>query len=245
MVTEGNQQATAERLSPAQRQAAKFLARSQAESASVTVFGEIDMTALQRYRAGLGEAPRPPKVTHFLLRALAEALLEHRRLNAHLDDDSLKLFDEVNIGLAVALENGDLMTPVLRRLEASTLAEIAAEADALVARTRRGELALADVKGAGFTLSNVGASPTARWATPIVPMPQVAILAVGAIRETPVIADGECRAAAIMPVSLSFDHRAINGIAAAALLDSLAGLLAQPQQLADGTAVGQQGGRSG
>ena len=89
----------------------------------------------------------------------------------------------------------------------------------------------ANLKGAGFTLSSVGQTKTAKFATPIVPVPQVAILAATALRDAPVVRDGALAVAPTLPLSLGFDHRALNGAAANAFLDTLAETLAAPEAL--------------
>ncbi len=219
------------RLSVMQRQAGKFLAACQGETVQVTVFAEVDVRNLMATRAAMANGGAPPSITHFLIGAVASALRRHPRFNAHYQDGSLRLFDTVDIGLAVALERGDLITPVLRGVHDMTLAGISSAATDLVARARNATLKVDDMRGAGFTLSSMGRSGAVKFATPVIPVPQVAILAATQVREAPVVEDGAIRVAPILPLSLSFDHRAVNGAQASAFVQTLADALAWPETL--------------
>ncbi|MEM9011236.1 MAG: 2-oxo acid dehydrogenase subunit E2 [Pseudomonadota bacterium] len=220
------------RLGPAQRQAARFLAASQAETAVVTIFGEIDVGALLTWRSALAEGPSRPSVSHCVLRALALALPQYPALAAHLHDDVLHFGEGLDIALAVSLPSGDLITPVLRGVESMDLAMLTAAARDLAEKARTGGLAPGDVRGGHFTLSNVVGAQVTRWTTPIVPRPQVAILALAGIRDVPAVRERAVTVAKMLPVSLSFDHRAVNGTEASAFLETLAEVLAHPETLA-------------
>lgn len=172
-----------------------------------------------------------PTLSPFLISALVKSLEKHADLNAHFDDGRLTVFRDVHLGLAVATATDDRLTPVLKNLRGQSLQQISAAADALVRKARAGDLGLADIRGASFTLSNLGQSETARYATPIVPLPQVAILATLSVRQVPVVSDRGIAAAHMLPLSLSFDHRALNGAAATAFLQTFAEFLNQPELL--------------
>lgn len=219
------------RLSPVQRQTAKLLSKSRAETVEVTIFGEVDVSELMAMRAGFRGVGTMPTITHFILAAIARTLTEHPAFNAHFIENALHLLPKADIGFAVSLENGDLVSPVLRDVGAMLLDDIAAAASRLAERARTGALELADMKGAGFTFSSVGQTPAARFATPVIPVPQVAILAAMAVRAQPVVRDDGLGIAQVLPVSLSFDHRALNGAAANAFLQTLADQLAAPEAL--------------
>ena len=219
------------RLSPMQRQTSKLLSNSRAETVEVTVFAEIDVTALVRLRTERRENGRPPSVTHFILAALARTLIAHPEFNAHLVGSEIHFLKSVDIGFAVSLDSGDLLSPVLRNVASRDLGNIVAAAADLAKRARSGDLILADMKGAGFTFSSVGQAKAARFATVVLPVPQVAILAAMAIYDTPVVCDGKVGIGSVLPVSLSFDHRAVNGAAATEFLDTLAAHLARPETL--------------
>lgn len=221
-------------LSPAQRQAAKFLSRCDAETVCVTVFGQADAGAVQAHRAALArnaDANDAPTITHYLLAALARTLAEHPVFNAHFVDGELQHNHAVDIALAVAMPNGDLVMPVVREVDRKPLRELHRECDTLVERVRAGGMTLKDTRGATFTLSNLGRPEVPTHATPVIPVPQVAILAVTAIRQTPVVRDGAIVIADMLPLSLSFDHRVINGVAANQFLDRLGEWLARPDEL--------------
>lgn len=215
-----------------QRMAANHLYNSQKGMAVVTLFGEIDVSALVATRERMAiKGQSRPTFSHFIIKAVALALQSHPKLNAHFSGSELECSPSIDIGLAVARENGDLVVPVLRAAETKTVMQIAQEVIALVDRARSNNLQLADVRGATFTLSNVGGGGITRWSTPIVSAPQVAILAVSAIRDGPLVRDGTLQIRKLLPVSLSFDHRVINGNPASQFLETLGSVLSDPQVL--------------
>jgi pyruvate/2-oxoglutarate dehydrogenase complex dihydrolipoamide acyltransferase (E2) component len=217
------------RLAPVQRMVARAMSASAAEVAACTVFADLDAEPLVALRGDLAD-PRPT-VTHLLAVAVARSLRAHPTLNAHLDGDMLEVHDAVHLGLAMTLPDGGLIAPVIRDVQAMDAATFAAAARDLAARAKDGTLVPQDMRGAGFTLSSAGQSPAARYATPLVPLPQVAILAANAIRAAPMVKDGAVVAGHVLPLSLSFDHRALNGATANAFLDDLAARLAAPEPL--------------
>lgn len=197
----------------------------------MTIFGDARVCDLMEFRARNYDRPTRPTLSPFLISALVKSLEKHQELNAHFNDGRLTVFRDVHLGLAVATDKGDLLTPVLKDLRGQSLQQIAAATDALVRKARAGDLELTDIRGASFTLSNLGQTETARYATPIVPLPQVAILATLSVRQEPVVSDQGIAAAHMLPLSLSFDHRALNGAAATAFLQSFADFLKQPELL--------------
>ena len=219
------------RLPPMQRQLAAVMLRSWTEAPQCTVFADADVTRLCELRRELKSGGAAPTVSHFVLVALARALAVHPRLNAHLEGDVLTEHGTISLGFAIALDTGGLMAPVLRDVgnwDAFTMAE---EARALTAKALGGKLALTDMQGATFTFSNAGQSRSPRYATPILALPQVAILAVTAMRPDPVVRDGAVTVADTLPLSLTFDHRALNGQQANLFLDCLADHLGAPEAL--------------
>jgi pyruvate dehydrogenase E2 component (dihydrolipoamide acetyltransferase) len=135
----------------------------------------------------------------------------------------------VNVGVATAVEDG-LVVPVIRNCDREPLAAIARQARGLLERARSGRFAGEDLSGGTFTLSNLGMFPVSQFAAVINP-PQAAILAVGAIREVPVVRDGAVVPGRTMTVTLSCDHRIIDGVLAARFLRELKGLLENPLAL--------------
>jgi pyruvate dehydrogenase E2 component (dihydrolipoamide acetyltransferase) len=227
-------------LAPMQRIAAEHLARSLRECVPVTLHGEADAEALAALRARLNADParagRPLiTYTHLIVKAAAQALRAHPGLNASLAGHEVRYYADIHIGLALALPDGNLVVPVIRNADSKTVDEVAAEAQALEERAVAGKLALAHVQGATFTVSNGGMVPSARWTTPIIPLGQAAILGVGALHEAAVVREGKVVARRVLPTSLTFDHRFVNGVPAARFVDDLHSLLADARRIELGT----------
>ncbi len=193
------------------------------------VTAEIDMTEAVRLKDALARSElftTPISYTHMVLKATALALKRHPRLNASYADGALELKGEVNLGMAVAVEDG-LVVPVLRHVDELPLAEIASAARDLVEHARRGRFARDDLSGGTFTVSNMGMLDLEEFAAVINP-PQAAILAVGAIKDRAVVRDGEVVARRTMRVTVSCDHRIIDGVVAGHFLEELKRLLENP-----------------
>ncbi len=156
----------------------------------------------------------------------AVALLRHPDLNAHYEGDTVRIFQTANVGLAVAIPNG-LVVPVIRHVEARTIAEIAAARADIVSRTRENRLQPDDLEGGTFTISNLGMYGVERFFAVLNP-PQVGILAVGAIEERPVAEAGQLAVRPRMEMTLSCDHRAVDGATASEFLKTLRELLEEP-----------------
>ncbi len=217
-----------------QRIAAEYLARSQRESVPVTIHGVADADALLALRARLVAArPGGPRITltHLVVKAVAQALRNHPGLNATLREREIVQHGAVHAGVAQALPDGHLVVPVVRDADALDIDALAAAANELAARAVAGKLRLPDVQGATFTVSNGGAVPSVRWTTPIVPLGQAAILGLGALHEAPVARDGAVVVRRLLPTSLSFDHRFVNGVPAARFLDEVHQLIAEPHRI--------------
>jgi pyruvate dehydrogenase E2 component (dihydrolipoamide acetyltransferase) len=165
-------------------------------------------------------------VTDVLTKLAAIALLRHREVNAQFADDELRIFPNAHIGLAVATERG-LIVPVLREVERKSLVQLAAERGEIVQRTREGKLSQEDLDGGTFTISNLGMYGVEIF-TAVLNPPQAAILAVGAIEEKPVVENGELVARPLMAMTLTCDHRAVDGAKAAEFLRELKTLLEEP-----------------
>ncbi len=220
------------------RMAADHLARSHAQVAAVTTLGEVDVTGLAALRDRLAAEPaRTAGVrltyTPLLVKALAQALTRHPLLNAALAEDvpEIRVYAEVNIGVAVALPDGNLIVPVVHQAERKSLAEVAARVADVTDRARAGALKPEDVRRGTFTLSNVGMVRGVGWSTPIVHLPQAAILGTGRIEAKPVVRDGAIVIRSILPISLTWDHRILNGVPVGQFLETLADLLGHPEKL--------------
>lgn len=190
-------------------------------AAPVTLTTEADATELHQMRRSLsvdgGEIV--PSYNDLLLKVVAKALAEQPALNASIDGDELLLHSAINIGLAVDTERG-LLVPVIREADRLSLLEVAALSADLVARARAGKIAAEDLQGGTFTITNLGMYDIDAF-TPIINLPQCAILGIGRIVPRQVVLDAEAQRLAIrhmMSLSLTFDHRAVDGAPAARFL---------------------------
>ena len=206
------------------RTIAQRMTQSWQQAPHVTEMIDVDMTAAEAYRIEHGIS-----FTDLILAATARALTVFPQLNAALVDETVEVYATVNIGLAVALEDG-LVTPVLRDAAQLSLAEIKAQRRQLVDRALAGQLSLDDLAGGTFTITNLGAEGV-RHFTPILNPPQAAILGVGSIAPRAVVVDGQVQARLTADLSLSFDHRVIDGLPAARFLAHLRTLLEDPTPL--------------
>jgi pyruvate dehydrogenase E2 component (dihydrolipoamide acetyltransferase) len=210
---------------------AKRMAEAKRDIPHFYVTAEIDMSEAMHLRESIKRREAMPglTVTHLLLRALAIALVRHPRVNASWRERAIELHDQVNIGIAVAVEDG-LVVPVLHRAETLTLGEIAAQAGALTDKARSGKFGGEDLTGGTFSLSNVGMLDVEELAAVINP-PQAAILAVGAVKDRPIVRDGQLAVAKTMRATLSCDHRVLNGVEGGRFLEELKGILENPVTL--------------
>lgn len=218
------------RQTPIMRLTAERMRASHSESAPFTVFGDCAAGALVRAHAALAARVAAPKVTysHLLIRIVGQALLRHPELNAALVDETVKFYGEVNIGVAVAVSQGNLVVPVVRGVDALTVDEIAERTSELVARARAGSIRPEDMRGGTFTLSNVGMFPAVVAATPLLNLPQTGILAIGALQFRPVARNGGVENHPYLGLGLTVDHRAVNGFQACRLVQTMADLIANP-----------------
>ena len=208
---------------------AKRMADSMREAPHFYVTTEIDMSESVRLRTSLKLSDRVSAdvtYTHLLVKAVAVALGRHPRLNASFTGDGRELKDETNIGIAVALDDG-LIVPVLHDCQGLSLLDIAAQANALVERARTGKPTTQDLSGGTFTISNLGMYPVEHF-TAVINPPQAAILATSAIKERPVVRDGQVVISRTMMATLSCDHRVLDGATGAQFLQELKNLLENP-----------------
>jgi pyruvate dehydrogenase E2 component (dihydrolipoamide acetyltransferase) len=193
--------------------------------AQVTITTEVDVTELVRLREQL-KADFDLTYTDLVVKAAARALKEHPLLNATLVGDEVHLLEEVHIGVAVALEEG-LIVPVVRDADKKTLQEIAQETRRLAEGAREGTLTVDEVTGSTFTVTNLGMYGVDVF-TPIINPPEAGILGVGRIVERPAIHEGQIVKRLLMKLSLTFDHRIVDGAPAADFLQTLREMLEQP-----------------
>jgi pyruvate dehydrogenase E2 component (dihydrolipoyllysine-residue acetyltransferase) len=197
---------------------AERMLRSIQQSAQLTLTTEVDAAALVAARARC-QARMEVSYNDLLAWIIVRALMQHPALNATLEDDRLRHHEAIHLGLAVAVENG-LLVPVLRDAGQLTLAQIAAQSRALIERARSGASAPGELSGSTFSLTNLGAYDIDAF-TPILNPPEVGILGVGRIREAIVPRNGQPALGHLMVLSLTFDHRAVDGAPAAAFLQTI------------------------
>jgi pyruvate dehydrogenase E2 component (dihydrolipoamide acetyltransferase) len=211
----------------------KTIARRMTEAWEAPAF-QIAMSAdmsraldLRERLLGLQEEGAPkPTISDILTKVSAAALMRHRAVNARYAGDAVELYSTADIGIAVATPRG-LVVPVLRACERRTIAELAAARADVVERARAGKLQSADLEGGTFTISNLGMYGVEQFVAVLNP-PQAAILAVGAAVERPVVEDGELVIRPLMTMTLTCDHRTIDGATAAEFLRTVKTLLEEP-----------------
>ena len=197
-------------------------------SAQLSYFLEVDVTEVQRLRREASKsAPEVIALAHVLVKACAEALNRVPMLSTVLASGSVLYFDEINIGVAVALDDG-LIVPVLRNVQDMDIFQISAETQLLAAKAREGKLTPDDVLGGTFTISVLGAVD---GFTPILNRPQNALLGAGRTVQKPVVRDGEIVVRETMTLSLTADHQVIDGAVAAGFLRRLQQLIERPVPL--------------
>ncbi len=207
----------------------KVIARRMAESwssvARVTQFDDIDFTRVGELRKKF--APEYEKkgvkltLTPFVLKAVADTLKKHPIFNSSLDEvaNEIIIKEYIHLGIAVDTEQG-LMVPVIRDVDKKSLLELAKELEALAAKARDRKISADEMKGGTFTISNQGAIGGAHF-TPIINLPEVAILGLGRGTMKPVVREGKIEARLLTPVALSYDHRVVDGGSAARFIVDL------------------------
>ena len=210
----------------------KTIARRLTEAWQAPVFQlgiTVDMSRALELRRRLvdmhGDGVKPT-ISDLLTRVCAAALMRHRAVNALYKGDAVELHPTANIGIAVAVPNG-LVVPVIQSCERKSIAEIAAERAAVVDRARAGKLQQRDLEGGTFTISNLGMFGIERFIAVLNP-PQAAILAVGSTEEKPVVVDGEIVVRPRMELTLTCDHRAVDGATGAEFLGDVKAFLEEP-----------------
>jgi len=196
------------------------------------VTAEIDMTEAARLKDALQRSElfaTPISYTHMVLKATALALARHPRLNASYGDGAIELKSEINLGMAVAVDDG-LIVPVIRHVDEMPLADLAVAARRLVEQARRGRFGRDDLSGGTFTVSNLGMYGVEAF-TAIITLPQSAAIAVGAVQAEPVVRDGAVVPGQIMRFTVSADHRVTDGAGSAQFAAEVKRLLENPLQL--------------
>lgn len=202
--------------SPMRRTIANRLQESYREAVHVTVSREVDAEALLAAADTAGVS-----ILDVLLRTLSDALAAHPAFNATFEDDTHRLYEEHNVGVAVTIDDG-LVAPVIPDVSNRSVDDIATERNRLTEAVQAGDYAMADLRGGTFTVSNLGPLGVDGF-TPIINPPQVAILGVNRMQERARRGDdGDVTFRHTLPLDLSFDHRVVDGADAARFLGTLA-----------------------
>ena len=180
---------------------------------------EIDMTNLLEFRKKLKDQGVKYSVTDFIMQSVVLSLQEHPTLNSSTDGTHITWNSSVNLGLAVSLENG-LIVPVIHDADQLSLTELNAKADELTKKARDGKLLPDEMTGGTFTISNMGMMDVENF-TAIINPGEAAILAVSSTKQKPVVLQNEIKIRSIMKVTLSSDHRIVDGTKAAAFVNAV------------------------
>jgi pyruvate dehydrogenase E2 component (dihydrolipoamide acetyltransferase) len=222
-------------LSALRRTIAEAMVRAASTAVSVTTTDEVDVTDLvaMRQRSRDAAAPQGVPVTllPFIMKAVVAALRQHPHLNATLSEDQRHLILKRYYHLGIATDTPDgLIVPVVRDVDQKSILTLALELQRLTDLARDRRIPLTDLRGSTFTISNYGAIGGI-FATPVLHLPEVAILGVGKLLQKPVVHDGNVAVRTVLPLSLTFDHRALDGAAAQRFLNQLMAHLADPARL--------------
>ena len=211
---------------------AERMVGSLSNSAQLSFLGKFDATELIQFRKALLNREKAIGVsvtyTEILVYVIARALKDHPDINVSLIENEIKVWEDINIGVAVALGKEGLLVPVVKQAEKKSLLEISQEVKSLVEKAREGKILPDEVTGGTFTLTSIGAVGVSDYQTPVINQPESAILGTGPIRDEPVVKKGQIVIASMMPYSLTIDHRVINGFGAEQFLSTLKDLVETP-----------------
>jgi len=218
-------------LSMMRRTIATRMLQSTSTIPSFTAEVEVEMSACSALRNELNGFLKDSKISYndIFAKCVARAAVDYPMINASFEENGIRVFKSVNVGLAVSLDQG-LVVPVVKNIAAKSLTEIARENAANIASVRSGKFEPELLENGTFTLSNLGTFPITRF-TAIINPPQVCILAFGAIRAVPVIVNGQLQEKSTMSVTASFDHRVIDGAYGAKFLAKFKELIEHPNLL--------------
>lgn len=212
---------------------ASHMSSSWTTSPMVTYNMSVDTTAMKDLRTSVNPKLKDQGIkisfNHILMKVCAKVLMEMPNINASLTGDTLTIHPSVNIGLAVGMDAG-LVVPNVKNCDTRTLSEIAVVTEKLVTAARDNKLNMEDMTGGTFTITNLGAYGITSF-SPIINQPELAILGVNAIVDTPVVSEGQIIVKPMMNLSLTADHRIVDGMAAAKFLQRTAEYLENPCML--------------
>ena len=221
-------------MTPQRKIIAQRLSQSHLTAVHVTIANSVDMSEMISLRNRLGrkfekKIGTKPSYTDMIVQIVSKILKKYPLLNSSVEDDKIKVFADINVGVAVALEDS-LIVPVVYNASEKSLAEISSITKEKIDKARKGELALDEVTGGTFTISNLGIYDVEVF-TPIINPPQSALLGVGKILEKPWVVNGQIAIRPIATLSLSFDHRVIDGAVAARFLQEVKEKMEKPQSI--------------
>ncbi|PNZ32232.1 branched-chain alpha-keto acid dehydrogenase subunit E2 [Staphylococcus petrasii] len=234
-VPEGDFPETTEKIPAMRRAIAKAMVNSKHTAPHVTLMDEIDVQDLWDHRKKFKEvaAEQGIKLTFlpYVVKALVSALKKYPALNTSFNEEAGEIVHKHywNIGIAADTERG-LLVPVVKNADRKSIFQISDEINELAVKARDGKLTSEEMKGATCTISNIG-SAGGQWFTPVINHPEVAILGIGRIAQKPIVKDGEIVAAPVLALSLSFDHRQIDGATGQNAMNHIKRLLNNPELL--------------
>ena len=208
---------------------AKRMHASLQSMAQLTLTMDADMGAVVADRERRKQAGNPPGYTDYVVAAAARALATHPDVNSQVTDDGIAVLPDIHVGLAVALDNG-LLVPVVRHADRLTLQQLSAETSRLAQGARSGTLSPAELEGATFSVTALGMFGVDAF-TPVINPPNAGILGVGRLRDDVVVIDGAVATVKRLTLSLTWDHRVIDGAPAAEFCRTIVELLADPTRL--------------
>ncbi|GEN57506.1 dihydrolipoamide acetyltransferase family protein [Halolactibacillus alkaliphilus] len=224
---------TREKMSGIRKAIANAMVNSKHKAPHVTLHDEIDVTELVNHRKKFKPVAQEKdiKLTYlpYVVKALVSALKQFPVLNAEIDEatDEIVYKHYYNIGIAADTDKG-LLVPVVKNADTKSIFEISKDINELAKKAQDGKLASDEMKGASCTITNIG-SAGGQWFTPVINYPEVAILGIGRIQEKAIVKDGEIVIAPVLALSLSFDHRIVDGATAQFALNQVKRLLNDPQ----------------
>ncbi|NUK29362.1 2-oxo acid dehydrogenase subunit E2 [Parageobacillus sp. VR-IP] len=204
------------------------------QTAQLTIHMKADVTELLKLQGQIKEALQDEPdvkltITDFIARATILALCIHKQMNSLYQDGHIHTYDSVHLGIAVALENG-LVVPVIPYAEKLSLKEISKKIKELSVRAREGKLSSEEMRGSTFTITSLGAYGV-EFFTPVLNPPEIGILGVGTVTDTPVFVGDAIQKRKILPLSLTFDHQVIDGAPASQFLATIKNYLENPYKI--------------
>ena len=211
---------------------AQRMIKSISEKPHVTLMREINVKSLLDLREKINKKKKSEfsiSINVLMLKICAASLKNYSMFNAHIKNEEILEFEDINLGIAVASKEG-LVVPVIKKVICKTLDQLNNEFRNLIAKVKENNLKEEDLQEGTFTITNLGKYNIEAF-TPIINPPEIAILGIGKIIEKPIVEDSEIKIAPVMTLSLSFDHRAIDGATAAEFLDNICQFIIKPETL--------------